>query len=86
MGGGHDDRCVRWDWWVGVSLRDTLVGRGESWVAIRKNVNVPLSGTWPILTNWREPFRVGWCGTEAGERKDDNAKGLTVIHEIGRAS
>ena len=75
LGGGSDGRRVRWDWWDGVSLGDTLVDCGESWVAIRKNVNVPLSGTLAILMNWREPFLVGWCSTNAGERKDDNAKG-----------
>ena len=51
LGGARDGRRVRWDWWDGVSLRDTLVGRKKLWVAMRKNVNVPLSGTWAILMN-----------------------------------
>ena len=75
LGGGRDGRRVRWDWWDGVSLGDKLVGRLESWVAMCKNVNEPLSGTWTILLNWREPFWVDGCGTDAGERKDDNAMG-----------
>ena len=58
-----------------MSLGDKLVGRLESKVAMGKNVNVPLSGTWAILLNWHEPFRVDGCGTDAGERKDDNAMG-----------
>ena len=73
--GGCDGRRVRWDWWDGVSLGDTLVGRLDSWVAMGKNVNVPLSGTCAILLNWHEPFRVDGCGTNAGEQKDDNAMG-----------
>ena len=74
-GGGRDGRRVRWDWWDGVSLGDTLVGRGELWVVMHKDVNVPLSGTWVILLNWHEPFRVDGCGTNAGERNDDNVMG-----------
>ena len=73
LGGGRNGRHVRWDWWCGVSLGDTLVVRGESWVAMRKNVNVPLSGTGIILLNWHEPFRVDGCGTDAGERKENKA-------------
>ena len=75
LGGGRDGRRVRWDWWDGVSLVDTLVGSGELWVAMRKNVNVPLSVTSAILMNWHEPFQVGWCGTDAGERKNNSAMG-----------
>ena len=73
LGGGRDGRRVRWDWWDGVILGDTLVGRGESWVAMQKNVNVPLSCMGTILLNWHEPIRVDGCGTDAGEGKDDNA-------------
>ena len=40
-----------------------------------KNVNVPLSGTWAILLNWREPFQVDGYSTDAGERKDNKAMG-----------
>ena len=42
---------------------------------MRKNANAPISGTEKILLNWHEPFRVDGCGTDAGERKDDNAMG-----------
>ena len=42
---------------------------------MRKNFNMLLSGTWAILLNWHESFRVDGCGTDAGERKDDNAMG-----------
>ena len=87
LGGGRDGRHLRWDWWDGVSLGDTLVGRLESWVAMGKNVNVPLSGTWAILLNWRKPFRVDGCGTDAGERRDANAMGSVagITKECGWA-
>ena len=59
-----------------MTLGVTLVGLGDSWVVrSRKAVDTSLSGAWTFLMDWHEPFRVGWCGTDAGERKDDNAMG-----------